>query len=57
VKVAKLNVDEAPTLAGRMSIQGVPTLMAFKNGKLLGRQTGAGSADQIVGWLRQVGAL
>lgn len=57
VKVAKLNVDEAPTLAGRMSIQGVPTLMAFKNGQLLGRQTGAGSADQIVGWLRQVGAL
>jgi thioredoxin len=57
VTVGKLNVDDAPTLAGRLQIRGVPTLMAFKNGQLLGRQTGAGSAEQIVGWLRQVGAL
>ena len=57
VKVGKLNVDEAPTIAGRLGIRGVPTLLAVKNGQIIGRQVGAGSAEQLVGWLKQVGAL
>jgi thioredoxin 2 len=57
VKVGKLNVDEAPTLSQRLGIQGVPTLLAVKNGQIIGRQVGAGSAQQILGWLKQVGAL
>ncbi|MOA33866.1 Thioredoxin C-1 [compost metagenome] len=57
VKVGKLNVDEAPTLSQRLGIRGVPTLIAVKDGQIIGRQVGGGTAEQLVGWLRQVGAL
>ena len=38
--VAKMNVDENPSVPGRFMIRGIPTLLIFKNGQL---------ADQIVG--------
>jgi len=40
VKFARLNVDETPELAGRYGITGVPTLMLFRDGKVV---------EQIVG--------
>lgn len=41
VKVAKLNVDENPEVAGRLGIQGIPTLLLFRNGQILGTMVGA----------------
>ena len=32
-RVVKLNVDESPTVTQRYGIQGVPTLIPFKEGK------------------------
>jgi thioredoxin 1 len=32
--VAKLNVDENPSVPGRFMIRGIPTLLIFKNGQL-----------------------
>jgi len=40
LKVAKLNVDENPQTANAYQVQGIPTLLIFKNGRV---------ADRIVG--------
>ena len=40
VKVTKLNVDENPATPGQYGVRGIPTLILFKDGKIL---------DQIVG--------
>ncbi|MCF7669573.1 MAG: thioredoxin [Verrucomicrobia bacterium] len=32
VKVGKVNVDDAPGVAGRYGIRSIPTIMLFKNG-------------------------
>ena len=40
IKVVKVNVDEAQSLAGRFEVQGIPTLIFFKGGKMVDRTTG-----------------
>ena len=40
VKFVKINVDEANALAQRMEIQAMPTLLFFKNGKIVDRSVG-----------------
>jgi thioredoxin len=57
VKVVKVNVDESPAIAQRLGVQSLPTLLAFRDGQVIGRQVGAGSGEQIIAWLRQVRAL
>jgi thioredoxin 2 len=41
VKIAKLNVDENPLTASQYSTQSIPTLLFFKDGKLVDRLVGA----------------
>ncbi|HUL78449.1 MAG TPA: thioredoxin [Vicinamibacteria bacterium] len=46
VRVAKLNIDRTPQATARLRIQGVPTLIVFKNGHEVSRMVGArGKAD------------
>ncbi len=47
VKVAKLNVDEAMNSAGRYNIRGIPTLLVFKGGQVVGQIVGAVPKEQI----------
>lgn len=41
LKVAKVNVDESPGVAGRFGIMSIPTLILFKGGKETERMVGA----------------
>ena len=40
-RVAKLNVDDNPRTASQFQIQSIPTMLIFKNGKLVDRIIGA----------------
>lgn len=41
VKVLKLNVDENPQTAGQYGVMSIPTMIVFRNGRVV---------DQLVGW-------
>lgn len=47
VKVAKLNVDESPKTPGEYGIRAIPTLIMFKDGKVVDQITGAVSKSHI----------
>ena len=53
VKLVKVNVDEAPVLAQRFSVQGIPTLLVMKRGEVVARQTGAAPERALRTWLEQ----
>jgi thioredoxin 1 len=40
IEIVKLNVDENPRTAAEYRIEGIPTLLLFKNGKLVDRIVG-----------------
>ncbi len=47
VRVLKVDIDKNRATAEQFNIQGVPTLMLFKNGKVLWRQSGAMNSKQL----------
>jgi len=47
VKIIKVNVDQHQDLASHFMVRGVPTLMLFKTGKMLWRQSGVLSARDL----------
>lgn len=53
VKVVKIDVDKNQSLAAKYRIQGVPTIMLFKNGDVKFRQAGMMSKPQILQIINQ----
>lgn len=51
--VVKVNVDEKPHIAQEYGIQGIPTLILFKNGSVAWRVSGALPYEQLDRELRQ----
>jgi len=47
IQFVKINVDDAPALAQRFDIQGIPTLLFFKNGKVVDHIVGLPAADEL----------
>ncbi len=46
-KILKIDVDRNPHVAESYQIQGVPTLILFREGKILWRQSGVVSANNL----------
>lgn len=52
LRLAKLNTEAEPELAGRYGIRSIPTLVLFRAGREVARQAGAMGAQDIVRWVR-----
>lgn len=55
VKIMKLNVDDSPHTPGKFNIRGIPTIIAFKDGKAVATKVGGMTKSQFMEWLAQVG--
>ena len=53
-RFAKLNTQDEPAPAGRFNIRSIPTLMVFRAGKEIARQSGAMDAGALTRWLNSV---
>jgi thioredoxin 2 len=51
LQVAKINTDEQQGLAGRFNIRSIPTLILFRDGREIARQSGALDAGTLSRWL------
>jgi len=49
--IAKLNVDENQSIPAKYGIRGIPTLMLFKNGAIVGTKVGALSKSQLTAFI------
>ncbi len=48
MRIAKLNVDDAPDIARRFEVMSIPTLLVFKDGVLKKRMVGAKGKNQLL---------
>lgn len=48
VKVGKVNVDDNQNVATQYNIRGIPTLLLFKDGRVVDQMVGASPKDSII---------
>jgi len=53
IKLVRVNVDEAPKLSERFTVQAVPTLLVMRRGQVIARQAGAAPAPALRTWVEQ----
>ncbi|HJN25517.1 MAG TPA: thioredoxin TrxA [Rhodospirillales bacterium] len=54
ITVAKLNIDENPTVPSQYGVRGIPTLMLFKDGQVAATKIGAMPKGKLVEWVESV---
>ena len=55
VKLAKMNIDEHPEVAGQLGIQSIPAVIAFKNGQPVDGFMGAQPESQVKAFIERLG--
>ncbi|WCO02866.1 thioredoxin [Psychroserpens ponticola] len=56
VAIIKIDVDKNQALAAKYQVRGVPTLMLFKKGKQVWRQSGVLQKDEIINIITSKGS-
>jgi thioredoxin 2 len=51
VHLAKVDTEAEPEIASRFGIRSIPTLVAFRNGREIARQSGALALPQLMQWV------
>lgn len=51
VVVAKLDVDQAPDIAGRYGVMSIPTMLVFEGGKVVKHTVGFQPKERLKAWL------
>lgn len=51
LKVAKMNVDENPSVPSQLGIRSIPTLVVYKEGKVVDTRVGALSLEELEGFV------
>jgi thioredoxin 2 len=51
VRLAKVDTEAEPGIAARFGIRSIPTLIAFRNGREVARQSGGLAAPQLQQWI------
>ena len=52
IRLAKVNTEIEQTIAAQYGIRSIPTMILFKHGQELTRQSGAMGAKEIVNWVQ-----
>ena len=54
--IAKVNIDENPMTPNEYAVRGIPTMLLFKDGKLLDTKVGASPKGRLREWIQgQIG--
>ncbi|SFI80146.1 thioredoxin [Thermoflavimicrobium dichotomicum] len=53
IKIVKVNVDQNPETPGRFGVMGIPTLILFKNGKMVSKVTGYQPKEALLQWINE----
>ena len=53
VRVFKIDVDKNPSIASSYQVQGIPTLILFKNGEIKWRQSGVVPTENLTKIIRE----
>ena len=52
LKVFKLNIDENPMTPQKFGVRGIPTIMLFKEGKLIDTKVGSLPKSALEAWIK-----
>lgn len=54
VKLVKIDVDKAPKVSERFTIQAIPTIILMRDGKVVACGAGAAPASALRSWIHEV---